>query len=94
MDVTDLRMRFLYYLNTHGVPGQWLPGSSRSDMCQVTKAWARWGKHVVDPLLETMVADGIVEIRTHGGSRQVRLDPAWVLKMGRQRQEDQELAII
>jgi hypothetical protein len=71
-DIGELRKRFLEYLRSHGEPGQWL---SRSDMCHATYAWSQFGKKVVDPLFDRMVAEGVIEhlpaSSTHG--RKVRL---------------------
>jgi hypothetical protein len=70
LNVDELRKRFLDYLNSHGVPGQWL---GRTDMCRATDAWTRWGKHVVDKVLDDMVAECIVEVKSFGHGKGVRL---------------------
>lgn len=68
----DLREKFLEYLQNHGALGQW---HSRSDMCRATHAWTHWGKRVVDPLLDSLVAEGLVEIQSTENGRRIRLIP-------------------
>lgn len=72
LDVAELRKRFLDYLNTHGAPGEWL---GRTDMCRATDAWVKWGKHVVDRVLDDMAAECIIEVCSmpYGQGRQIRL---------------------
>lgn len=69
-DVDVLRKRILDYLIAHGGDGRWL---SRSNMCHATDAWRQFGKRVIDPLLERMVAEGSIEVRSTPEGRQVRL---------------------
>lgn len=42
-------------------------------MCLKTYAWANFGRVVVDPLLEQMCNEGIIEVRSSPQGRMVRL---------------------
>ncbi len=67
----DLRQEVLKYLDSYGVPGDWV---DRTDMCRTLNAWYRFTKFVVDATLAAMAAEGIIEAgKTIFGPRQIRL---------------------
>jgi hypothetical protein len=66
----DLREKFLDWLNNHGTPGHWVP---RTAMCYGVDAWLRWGKRVVDPTIDSMVAEGLIQVQSDGNRKFVRL---------------------
>jgi len=70
VNASDLRQAVLDYLKAHGSPGDWHP---RTRMCIDIHAWIRWGKRVVDPTLNEMVAEGLIEVKSDQVTRFVRL---------------------
>jgi hypothetical protein len=53
------RAEFLKWLGDHDVPGQWL---ETKKMCVDLDSWPRFSKRVVDPVLEQLVSEGLVEV--------------------------------